>query len=227
MAYANDTLEITHKGIAAIPDLSVGKVTDTQLTDDILYAGQGYTIPDIIVDGAGHITVGSLKRFRLADTPFTHSHFNITTNNNVKNIEAFAANIADSTWVNSNSNTHKFYLGTVDPVKTDRMNFNGNFHATNLFQGANKKVVDESLRFYAGQNAAGTDLYGTYDSSTAVLSAPDSGVGAGVYSAVKVNNKGVVTAGGQIIEFGTVVNADPSAALAVGGLFFRYLGTTA
>ena len=48
-------------------------------------------------------------------------------------------------------------------------------------------------------------------------------VAAGIYSAVSVNAKGVVTAGGQIVEFGTVVNADPSEALAVGGLFFRKL----
>jgi hypothetical protein len=44
-----------------------------------------------------------------------------------------------------------------------------------------------------------------------------------VYSAVKVNTKGIVIAGGQIVEFGTVKDAGPSDSLAVGGLFFRKL----
>ena len=49
---------------------------------------------------------------------------------------------------------------------------------------------------------------------------PNSGVTAGVYSAVQVNSKGVVTAGNQLIEWGTSGQTTPSASLAVGGLFF-------
>ena len=49
---------------------------------------------------------------------------------------------------------------------------------------------------------------------------PNSGVAAGVYSAVQVNSKGVVTAGNQLIEWGTSGQTTPSASLAVGGLFF-------
>ena len=45
----------------------------------------------------------------------------------------------------------------------------------------------------------------------------------GTYSAVAVNNQGIVTGGYNSIEVGTTVNADPSSSLVVGGLFFRLL----
>lgn len=48
-----------------------------------------------------------------------------------------------------------------------------------------------------------------------------SGVTAGTYSAVTVNDKGLVTAGAQIIEVGATSQTTPSASLAVGGLFFK------
>lgn len=50
---------------------------------------------------------------------------------------------------------------------------------------------------------------------------PDSGVTAGAYSAVQVNSKGVVTAGGKSIEWGTSGQKVPSDSLMVGGLFFE------
>lgn len=50
-----------------------------------------------------------------------------------------------------------------------------------------------------------------------------SGVTAGAYSAVQVNAKGIVTGGGNIVEFDTGTG-QPSANLAVGGLFFKIIG---
>jgi len=49
---------------------------------------------------------------------------------------------------------------------------------------------------------------------------PDSGVDAGVYTAVQVNTKGIVTAGAYSIEVGDATYATPSAELIIGGLFF-------
>lgn len=51
----------------------------------------------------------------------------------------------------------------------------------------------------------------------------DSGVGAGVYSAIQVNAKGIAVAGGQIMEIGTSGQDTPSSALATGGLFFKVI----
>lgn len=49
----------------------------------------------------------------------------------------------------------------------------------------------------------------------------NTGVTAGTYSAVTVDAKGRVTAGGQLIEIGTTGQTAPSTNLAVGGLFFK------
>ncbi len=48
----------------------------------------------------------------------------------------------------------------------------------------------------------------------------NTGVTAGTYSAVAVDSKGRVTAGNQIVEWGAKGQTEPSANLAVGGLFF-------
>ena len=52
------------------------------------------------------------------------------------------------------------------------------------------------------------------------MALPNTGVTAGTYSAVSVDAKGRVTAGSQIIEWGTSDQTVPSNNLAVGGLFF-------
>lgn len=49
----------------------------------------------------------------------------------------------------------------------------------------------------------------------------NSGISAGTYSVVTVNDKGQATAGAQILEVGTTGQTTPSGSLAVGGLFFK------
>ena len=72
--------------------------------------------------------------------------------------------------------------------------------------------------------SAGDNISFTKDTSTdsVKISAtlPNTGVTAGTYSAVSVDEKGRVTAGSQIIEWGTSGQTVPSNNLAVGGLFF-------
>ena len=59
------------------------------------------------------------------------------------------------------------------------------------------------------------------DGVTATVTLANSGVTAGTYSAVQVDAKGRVTAGNQIIEWGSSGQKTPTADLAVGGLFFE------
>ena len=65
----------------------------------------------------------------------------------------YAAATATSAWVGTNANAGKLYLGTVDPVKTTRLNYNGDFHATSLW--------GKSLNFNSGNriemNASDSD----------------------------------------------------------------------
>lgn len=69
-------------------------------------------------------------------------------------------------------------------------------------------------------DASGSTVFdGSVDKSI-TLTLANSGVAAGTYSAVAVDAKGRVTAGNQIIEWGAKGQKEPSADLAVGGLFF-------
>ena len=52
---------------------------------------------------------------------------------------------------------------------------------------------------------------------------PNSGITAGTYSAIQVNDKGIATSGAQIIEIGTTANGRPTSNLAIGGLYFQLL----
>lgn len=71
----------------------------------------------------------------------------------------------------------------------------------------------------AGDATGSTDFDGNAD-KTIALTLANSGVAAGTYSAVAVDAKGRVTAGSQIVEWGAKGQTEPSANLAVGGLFF-------
>lgn len=71
----------------------------------------------------------------------------------------------------------------------------------------------------SGDATGSTDFDGNAD-KTIALTLANSGVAAGTYSAVAVDAKGRVTAGSQIVEWGAKGQTEPSANLAVGGLFF-------
>lgn len=74
----------------------------------------------------------------------------------------------------------------------------------------------------SGDLTGETTFDGSADANLAVALKP-TGVTAGVYSAVEVDEKGRVTAGSQSIEVGTAGQTTPSQNLAVGGLFFKLL----
>lgn len=74
----------------------------------------------------------------------------------------------------------------------------------------------------SGDLTGETTFDGSADANIAVALKP-TGVTAGVYSAVEVDEKGRVTAGSQSIEVGTAGQTTPSQNLAVGGLFFKLL----
>ncbi len=77
---------------------------------------------------------------------------------------------------------------------------------------------------YFVSNTEKTTWNAKYDKPSGGIPSTDlatSGVTAGTYSAVTVNNKGIATAGGQIVEVGRTNQTTPSASLAVGGIFFK------
>lgn len=87
--------------------------------------------------------------------------------------------------------------------------------------GTNVNAATQEVTQLIG-DVASHSIDGTVD-RTWVLKLAKSGVKAGAYTAVKVNEQGIVTGGGQAIEFGESVGAEPSSSLVFGGLFFRMI----
>lgn len=225
-SYSNNQIQLSHKnnGTLGAVDLVSQKITNTLEGDDVLYAGQGYLVPSFKIDGAGHVVFGEMKRFRLADNLLKHSHFEVKKDaEGSQLIGAYDASTATAEWLTANA--LKFYLGDVNPVSESKMNFNGALNAFKLLQKGNA-VLDSSLKIKFGTKYGSADeLVASYDAATNSYVAPDTGVAAGVYSAVAVNSKGLVTAAGHMVEFGSVADADPSDSLVIGGLFFRMHNT--
>ena len=217
VADVNGQVTFSHKtNTNVIGDLKVEAVEKLQ-------AGQSFYVPSIEIDGAGHVTNAELKEVKLGEASIAHELFEVKTVNNVQTIGAYKGidNIA-------NVEALKFYQGAAVPTATDALKLNGAFAATELYQGANK-VLDSGLKVYGGQKEVPSSVNpGTFTKEDILGEIKDgrmelgnSGIAEGVYSVVKVNAKGIATAGGQIVEFGSAVNAGPSDSLAVGGLFFR------
>lgn len=85
--------------------------------------------------------------------------------------------------------------------------------------GKATKLANARKISIAGDATGSADFDGSAD-KTINLTLANSGVAAGTYSAVAVDAKGRVTAGSQIVEWGAKGQTEPSANLAVGGLFF-------
>ena len=83
------------------------------------------------------------------------------------------------------------------------------------FDGYDAAEVRFDKQNFSGQNVS----FGT--SPRAVIDLTNTGVTAGQYSAVNVDSKGRVTAGGKSIEWGTSGQKTPSGDLMVGGLFME------
>lgn len=88
--------------------------------------------------------------------------------------------------------------------------------------GKATKLANARKISIAGDATGGADFDGSAD-KTINLTLANSGVAAGTYSAVAVDAKGRVTAGSQIVEWGAKGQTEPSANLAVGGLFFMLI----
>lgn len=99
--------------------------------------------------------------------------------------------------------------------------------ATNIENGTKAagkatKLANARKISIAGDATGSADFDGSAD-KTINLTLANSGVAAGTYSAVAVDAKGRVTAGNQIVEWGAKGQTEPSANLAVGGLFFMLI----
>lgn len=184
-----------------------------------------FSVPSFTVDKYGHITGGQLKTVNVSSI-LGHKHFDIKAGV----IGAFEGITED---LDASLQPGSFYTGSYVPTSTEyEMKFKGSFHASKLLQSGNE-VLDETLKIYTGiKYVPSTVIPGSLTPEPLIgeikdgrIEIADSGIEEGVYSVVKVNQKGIATAGGQIIQFGKPEDNVPSDSLAVGGLFFRLIET--
>lgn len=106
------------------------------------------------------------------------------------------------------------YNGSMESIKPGQLSVGSATTATKFSSARSITLTGDATGTASSDGASGWSIATTL---------ANSGVTAGGYSAVTVNAKGIVTAAGKSIEVGTVKNADPSASLYEGGIFFRYI----
>ena len=219
-----------------VESTATNKNFDVTQTDQELHAGETFSVPSFTIDDYGHVVSGQKISFKIADNFIKHNHFNVVKDDTDGStlIKAYEG-INNAAALNAIGGS-KFYVGNAAPTSADVMKLNAHFHATALYQGANQ-VVDSAFKILSGYKYSATSareniISGEFDPVNKTITLGESGVikdatqDYAVYSAVAVNRQGIAVAGGQIIEFGQEVNADPSDSLAVGGLFFRLMSQT-
>ncbi len=97
-----------------------------------------------------------------------------------------------------------------------------------LKEGTDKaKVAESADKFSSARkitlsgDATGEVSFDGSADKTLPITLSNTGVAAGTYSAVTVDEKGRVTAGGQLVEWGVKGQKEPSTNLAIGGIFFE------
>lgn len=189
---------------------------------DLTVADNGQVIANVVSsDKYGH--VNGTRELKLANLAMKDGNQTLSGIKTLKNTDGIGAVILPET-------TEVYDLGSINAKFA-------NVYANN-FNGALKGNADTATKWAAKQqftinldsgldknnsNLISSALQNVDGSGAATwnVSLADSGIKEGVYTAVKVNKKGIVVAGGNMIEFGHSTTAEPSEALVVGGLFFR------
>lgn len=153
--------------------------------------------------------------------------------------------IGETTVPNATNATNATNVNLAGKVTTDTTNGDkveisagsgtkASFNITNAKKSATSDKLTTARKITVNVNSGKksnntTDILGTgnatFDGSadkSISVELGASGVTAGAYSAVQVNAKGIVTGGGNIVEFDTGTG-QPSTNLAVGGLFFKII----
>lgn len=216
---------IAVEGDAAAHSIYVKHNEGTEVKDaiDLSVEANGQVIANIVSsDKFGH--VNGTRELKLANLALKDGDQTLSGVKTYKNNNGSGSVILPEA-------TEVYDLGSTNAkfANVFAVNFNGALkgNADTASKWLNQQAltirVDSGLDRF-GEQLRGTEVSKNVDGSSSVswnVSLPDSGVTAGAYSVVQVNNKGIVVAGAQMIEFGKEVNAGPSDSLAVGGLFFR------
>lgn len=218
--YIKATEKGSNGGVATLD--SSGKVPSSQLpgfVDDVLEYSSLSSFPVTGESGKIYVALDTNKTYRWSGTKYTIISDTLalgeTTGTaydgakgklnaqNIASLDARVGNVETKSSTNE-SNITKITNGTTKVGK-----------ATTADKFSSSKTITVS------GDASGSVSTDFSTNPTITLTLSDSGVTAGTYSAVSVDKKGRVTAGGQTLEVGSSGQTTPSSTLVVGGLFFK------
>ena len=186
-------------GVATLDES--GKVPTSQLpsyVDDVLEYDSQTAFPSTGETGKIYVAKDTNKTYRWGGTDYVEISASLAlgeTSSTAYAGDKGKAN-ADAITAITKGTTKVGAAGTADKLANERtITLSGAANGSASFDGSANVTINTTLA--------------------------DSTVIAGTYSAVTVNSKGLVTYGEHIIEVGTDGQTEPSANLAVGGLFFK------
>lgn len=199
-------------GVATLDES--GKVPSSQLpayVDDVLEYGDKTIFPSVGETGKIYVAKDTNITYRWSGTAYVEISASLAlgeTSSTAYAGDKGKANAANIATLQSEMNAVEAEIedlkdGTTKAKKSET---------------ADKLTTGRTISL-TGDATGSTTFDGSADKSIAVTLA-NSGVTAGTYSAVSVDAKGRVTAGAQLVEWGTSGQTTPSSSLAVGGLFF-------
>lgn len=203
-----------------VTPINVGRTTKTTVESALqainTLAGTNKTDIQRLVDTLGTVQENVIK-ILIGETEVPKA----TEATKAKNVDLAVTVTADTT------NGDKVSIGAGTGKKAE-------FNVVNAKKSATSDKLTTARKITVNVNSGKksnntTDILGTgnatFDGSadkSISVELGASGVTAGAYSAVQVNAKGIVTGGGNIVEFDTGTG-QPSTNLAVGGLFFKII----
>lgn len=209
----------TDNGLNTTSKTVVGAINEVKGTADSALSKANANATDITNIKNGTTKVKSAEHADTADS--ATSAGTATTATNATNVTTNINGHAITDIFESNGTTVKkaTSAGTADKVahKLDfRNNAGGTSFSVASFNGEENINLMHSEDFSFSTHSSSTPKY-----TDVVLNLLNTGVTAGQYSAVNVDAKGRVTAGGKSIEWGTSGQTTPSGDLMVGGLFME------
>lgn len=195
-----------------------GKVPSGQLpsyVDDVLEYDKKSAFPATGETGKIYVTKDTNLTYRWSGTSYVEISSSLAlgeTSSTAYAGDKGKALATRVTAVEGKANTNESNISSVGIRVTNLEN------GTKAASKATKLATARKISI-SGDATGSTDFDGSAD-KTIALTLANSGVTAGTYSAVAVDTKGRVTAGSQIVEWGAKGQTEPSANLAVGGLFF-------
>ena len=163
-------------------DYKVALVNETKASNASSYtAGAASKFYSVQLDKDGKLAVNVPWTDTNTDTNTASAADNILDGSNsgtTITYAPYASGTATSTWVGNDTNAGKLYLGTVNPSKTTRLNYNGYLYGTKLYSGGKEVLTSHQ------------DISGKVDKNATITGATK--------CKITYDSKGLVTAGANL-----------------------------